>query len=43
MEEWFHAKKSKTEVRASDILIGKTLQLVKDVFLLVSNVGSNYH
>jgi hypothetical protein len=32
MEEWFHAKNPKTEVHASNVLIGKTLQLIKDVF-----------
>ena len=31
-EEWFHAKNPKREVRASNVLIGKTLQLIKDVF-----------
>jgi hypothetical protein len=39
MEEWFHAKNSKTEVCASDILIEKTLQLIKDVFPCTDNDG----
>ena len=31
-EEWFHAKNPKTEVHAPNVLTGKTLQLIKDVF-----------
>jgi hypothetical protein len=32
MEEWFHGHNPKRKVHASHILIGKTLQLIKDVF-----------
>jgi hypothetical protein len=39
MEEWFHAKNPKTKVCASDILIGKPLQLIKDVFPRTDNDG----